>query len=109
MTCDQAEVSNMEAAVLKELKRLHEEGFSAKAINNLKVNLASDLKNALASNEGWLTMLTLDTLWGRNLEEHEEQCKKEIQKLDNDALKAMTRRLFPLDNYTMVTLLPKKT
>jgi zinc protease len=99
-------VDQMAERVVKELRRLKEQGPSADLTNRTKESALRELEVALKQNGYWLGALQSKHLLGRDplliLSDRDR-----IEALTPAALHGTFTRYFPLDRYTVVSLVPE--
>ena len=91
---------------LQEVKRLQDEGPSEDLVNRAKETARREHETALRQNGFWLGRLQSAKLLDRDpllILKREER----IAALTRENLREVFRRYFPLDRYTVVTLLPE--
>lgn len=104
ISCDSAHLEEVETALLKELHNLQTEGPSENEIKDFKTSTLLSNRQNLQTNKGWLKAIVASSLWQMDLEEFDMK----LDTLDCEVIKKQLQRIFPLDNYTMITLHPKK-
>jgi zinc protease len=101
-------VDKMVSSVLAELERLRKDGPSADDVQKVKETEKRDLETAMRQNGYWLNSLQTVHLYGwdplRILRRPER-----TESLSVENIHAAITKYFPLDRYTVVTLLPEAT
>ncbi len=100
-------ITRMVERSLQEVKRLQDEGPSEDLVNRAKETARREHETALRQNGFWLGRLQSAKLLDRDpllILKREER----IAALTRENLREVFRRYFPLDRYTVVTLLPEK-
>ncbi|MGE0041096.1 MAG: M16 family metallopeptidase [Vicinamibacterales bacterium] len=100
-------VGKLTAAVIAEVKRLQAEGPTADDVARVKELERRDLETSERQNAYWLGSLQTVALLGWDPAGIARRPER-IERLDPDVLHATIRKYFPLDRYTVVTLLPEK-
>jgi zinc protease len=98
-------IESMRARVLKEIKRLQDEGPSADLTNRAKESARRTYEVALKQNDYWLGRLQSINLFGRNPEEILTRNGR-IDAVTPQVLQESFRKYFPMDRSTIVTLVP---
>ena len=93
------------ARVLQEVARLQKEGPSFDLTNRAKEGARRNHETATRQNGYWTSGLQTAHLLGRDPAEMLERPKR-ISEVTPDVLRDVFRRYFPLERYTVVTLVP---
>ena len=101
-------IESMRARVLKEIKRLQDEGPSADLTNRAKENARRTYEVALKQNDYWLGRLQSVTMFGRDPNEILTRNAR-IDAITPQVLQETFKRFFPADRSTVVTLVPAPT
>lgn len=99
-------IDAMADRVLREVKRLQEEGPPADLVAKAKEGARRDYETALTQNMYWMRRLQTVHLLGGNPSDIRTRAER-IDAVTADAVRDTFRRFFPLDRYTVVTLLPE--
>src|SRR5262245_62713976 len=95
----------MRARVLKDIKRLQDEGPSEDLTNRAKENARRTYEVALKQNDYWLGRLQSVNMFGRDPNEILTRNAR-IDAITPEILKETFKRYFPMDRSTVVTLVP---
>jgi predicted Zn-dependent peptidase len=95
----------MRARVLKEITRLQTEGPSQDLTNRAKENARRTYEVALKQNDYWLGRLQSVNLFGRDPNEILTRGAR-IDAVTPQTLQEEFRKAFPIERYTVVTLVP---
>jgi zinc protease len=98
----------MTAVVLKEIKRLQDEGPSADLTNRAKETARRGYETALKQNDYWLARLQSIKMFGRDPGEILTRPKR-IDAVTPQILQEVFKRYFPAERSTVVTLVPAAT
>ena len=101
-------IEAMKERVLKEIKRLQDEGPSLDLTNRAKENARRSYEEALKRNDYWLGRLESTHMLGRNPEEILTRNER-IDAITPQVLKDVFNRYFPADRSTTITLVPGAT
>ena len=101
-------LESMTARVLKEIKRLQDDGPSADLTDKAKETARRGYETALKQNDYWLGRLQSVTMLGRDPGEILTRNER-IDALTPQVLKDVFRQYFPSDRTTVVTLVPAPT
>ena len=93
-------------AVLTEVDRLQREGPSASDINVVKETEKNDLETSYKQNGYWLNSLQAMHLLGRDPRRILQRTER-AESLNQENVHAALRKYFPLDRYTIITLMPE--
>lgn len=99
-------VDKLVAAVLAEVQRLQKEGPSADDIQKVKETQKRDIETALQQNGYWLNSLQTLHLYGWDPVRITKRLER-AESLTVDNVHEMFKKYFPLDRYTLVTLVPE--
>ncbi len=105
---DPANLDAMIARVLEEVARLQKEGPTPDLTNRAKEGARRSLETATRQNGYWIGSLQTAHLLGRDPGEMLERPQR-IAEVTPDVLRDVFRRYFPLERYTVVTLVPGTT
>jgi predicted Zn-dependent peptidase len=98
----------MKARVLKEIKRLQDEGPNADLTSRAKENARRGYEESLKTNRYWLGRLESVTTFGRDPGEIITRNAR-IDAITPQVLQDAFKRFFPLDRSTVGTLVPATT
>ena len=98
----------MENRVLEEVKRLQSEGPSADLVTKAREGARRDYETALKQNGYWMRRLQSIHLTGGNPGDIVTRAAR-IDATTTTVVQEAFRKYFPLDRYTIVTLLPEAT
>jgi zinc protease len=101
-------LESMTARVLKEIKRLQDEGPSADLTDKAKETARRGYETALKQNDYWLGRLQSVTMLGRDPGEILTRNER-IDAVTPQVLQDVFKRYFPSDRTTVVTLVPAPT
>ena len=101
-------IESMRARVLKEIKRLQDEGPSEDLTNRAKENARRTYEVALKQNDYWLGRLQSVNLFGRDPGEILTRNDR-IDAITPKVLQEAFKRYFPTERSTVVTLVPAPT
>jgi zinc protease len=101
-------IEAMKGRVLKEIKRLQDEGPSADLTNRAKENARRTYEEFLKRNDYWLGRLESVHMLGRNPDEILTRNER-IDAITPQVLKDVFNKYFPADRSTVVTLVPGPT
>jgi zinc protease len=99
-------VESMTARVLDEIRRLQKEGPSADLTNRAKENARRTYEISLRENGYWLRRMSTIQLLGGELTDIVTRNER-IDSITPAVLQDVFKRSFPLDRYTVVTLVPE--
>jgi zinc protease len=99
-------IDAMADRVLREVKRLQEDGPPADLVANAKEGARRDYATALKQNMYWMRRLQTVHLLGGNPSDVPTRARR-IDAVTVDAVRDTFRAFFPLDRYTVVTLRPE--
>jgi zinc protease len=100
-------IKTMIDRILQEVKRLQQEGPSADLVTRVKESARREHETALRQNGFWLGRLQSSKLLDRDpllILQREQR----IDGVTRENVQEMFRKYFPLDRYTLVTLMPEK-
>jgi len=106
LSCDQNHLQELETALLNEIRAIQEGKLTSEELSDFKKNLSKDLVDGFQTNKIWLNAMLQCSLWNGDLN-NVEACKKHLETLGHEAVTQHFKKLFKLDNYSMVTLLPE--
>jgi zinc protease len=98
-------VEAMTARVLQEVKKLQDQGPSGDLTNRAKEAARRSYETALKQNGYWLQRLQSANMYGTDPADILHRAEK-IDAVTPAIVQAMFRKYFPLDRYTVVTLVP---
>jgi zinc protease len=101
-------IATMTDRVIKEIKRLQDEGPSADLTQRAKEGAKRNYETALKQNGYWLRRLATVQMLGQNPAEIPRRAER-IDAVTPEALKDAFRRYFPMERYTALTLVPAPT
>ena len=101
-------IEAMTARVIKEIKRMQDEGPSADMTNSAKETARRNYETALKQNSYWLGRLESVNLLGRDPGEILTRNER-IDAVTPQILQEVFKRYFPSDRSTIVTLVPAPT
>jgi zinc protease len=101
-------IETMTARVMKEIRRMQDEGPSTDLTNRAKETARRNYETALKQNGYWLGRLESVNLLGRDPAEILTRNER-IEALTPQILQEMFKRYFPSDRSTIVTLVPAPT
>jgi len=106
-TCDPDHLKEIEEALLNEIRQLQEDGISEVELKNYRTAKEQMIRKHFSTNKGWIETLASSLLWNRSPEQFGdfEAC---LQTLNLEMIKNQFKKLFPLDNYSFITLHPKE-
>jgi zinc protease len=99
-------IQAMTDRVMKEVQRLQAEGPSAELVANAREGARRDYETALKQNAYWLRRLQTVHLLGQNPADIVSRTER-IETITPDVVRDTFRKYFPMDRYTVVTLLPE--
>jgi zinc protease len=100
-------IDKMVERTLQEVKRLQQEGPSEDLTNRAKEAAHREFETSMKQNRPWLGRLEVTKLFDRDPMTILERPKR-IDAITRDVLHETFRKYFPLDRYTVVTLVPEK-
>jgi zinc protease len=98
-------LASMTERVMKEIKRLQDEGPSADLTERAKEGAKRTYETALKQNGYWLRRLATVQMLGQNPADIPRRLER-IEAVTPDVLRDTFRRYFPIERYTAVTLVP---
>jgi zinc protease len=101
-------LESMTARVMKEIKRLQDEGPSADLTDKAKENARRGYETALKTNDYWLGRLQSVNMLGRDPGEILTRNDR-IDAVNPKVLQDVFKQYFPSDRSTVVTLVPAAT
>jgi predicted Zn-dependent peptidase len=93
---------------MKEIKRLQDEGPSADLTTRAKEGARRTFETAIKQNGYWLRRLATVHMLGQNPAEIARRSDR-IDAVTPEVLREVFRRDFPMQRYTIVTLVPQET
>jgi zinc protease len=99
-------IASMTDRVLTEIKRLQEEGPSADLTQRAKEGAKRTFETALKQNNYWLRRLATVHMLSQNPAEIPSRLER-IDAVTIEALRDAFKRYFPMERYTVVTLVPQ--
>jgi zinc protease len=99
-------IEKMVDRTLQEVKRLRQEGPSEDLTNRAKEAARREFETSMKQNRPWLGRLEVTKLFDRDPMSILERSKR-IDAITRDVLHETFKKYFPLDRYTVVTLLPE--
>jgi predicted Zn-dependent peptidase len=100
-------IDAMTSRVVEEIKRLQSEGPSADLVAKAKEAARRDYETALKQNAYWMRRLQTIHLLGGNPSDVITRNQR-IEAVTPTAVQDVFRKYFPVDRYTVVTLVPEK-
>lgn len=107
LTGDAANLPVLEKALLEQIQILQKEGPTDLEVNNYKKHSARKYADARKINSYWRDALLLKALWNRQQDDFDDY-DKELETFSASEAKEHFNKIFRLDNYAVVTLLPEK-
>jgi zinc protease len=101
-------IEAMTDRVLKEIKRLQEEGPSADLTMRAKEAARRGFETAIKQNGYWLGRLEAVQMLGQKPEDIPRRTQR-IEAVTPQTLREVFRRYFPMERYTVVTLVPQSS
>ena len=101
-------IAAMTDRVMKEIKRLQDEGPSADLTTRAKEGARRTFETAIKQNGYWLRRLATVHMMGQNPAEILRRTER-IDAVTPEVLREVFRRYFPMERYTVVTLVPQET
>ena len=98
--------NKLEKAVMSELDRLKREGPSDSDLQIVKETEKRELETSLRQNGYWLNSLQAVHILGRDPRRIPQRSER-TDSLTKDNIHAMLQKYFPLDRYTVLTLMPE--
>jgi zinc protease len=102
-------IRELNKIVLKEIEKLQNEGFSHEEVESYRAQLKETLRKSHDLDSFWMYRIAAEARWGRNIDSMMEDYDKILEQFDAKTAQDYLKRLFPLDRYVQVTLLPKQT
>ena len=99
-------IAAMTERVMKEIKRLQDEGPSADLTTRAKEGARRTFETAVKQNGYWLRRLATVHLMGQNPADIVRRTER-IDAVTPAVVRDAIRRYFPMDRYTVVTLVPQ--
>jgi zinc protease len=100
-------IDTMTTRVLEVVKRLQNEGPSADTVANAKQGARRDYETALRQNAYWMRRLQTIHMLGGNPTDVVTRTQR-IEAVTPAAVQEVIKKYFPLDRYTVVTLVPER-
>jgi zinc protease len=101
-------ISAMTDRVMKEIKRLQDEGPSADLTTRAKEGARRTFETAVKQNAYWLRRLATVHMLGQDPADIVRRTER-IDAVTPEILRETFRRYFPMERYTVVTLVPQET
>ena len=101
-------IEAMTERVIQEVKKLQTDGPSADLVSKAKEGARRDYETALKQNAYWMRRLQTVHLLGGNPSDIITRTQR-IEALTPAAVQDVFKKYFPLDRYTVVTLVPEKS
>lgn len=95
--------------VLKEIEKLQQEGFSTEEVESFRSQVKEAFRKGIDLDSLWLSMISGAARWGWDINALVEDFNMFIDKFDEKIAQEHLKKLFPLNRYVQVTLLPKET
>jgi len=92
---------------MQEIQRLQKEGPSADLANRAKQSALREHETGMKQNGYWLSRLQGAKMLGINPVTHILEREKRINSVTLDDIKSMFVKYFPMNRYTVVTLVPE--
>jgi len=92
-------------AVLRELRKVKDEGLTEEEIERAKRYLIGNFEIGLQTNGAQANLISLDELYGIGFD-HYEHYAKEIQKVKKEEVDRVAQKYFRLDAYTLAIIRP---
>jgi zinc protease len=99
-------IQSMTDRVIQEIKRLQEEGPSDEFISSARESARRGYETSLKENGYWLSRLQTVHMLGRDPREIPTRTER-IASITPDVVRDAFREYFPMDRYTVVTLVPE--
>jgi zinc protease len=99
-------VDKLTRAVMTELDRLRRDGPSAADVDKVKQAEKNDLQTSMRQNGYWLNSLQTAHLLGRDPKRIAQRIER-AESLNVENVHAAFKKYFPMDRYTVVTLMPE--
>ena len=100
-------IQAMTDRVMQEIKRLQAEGPSPELVNNAKETARRGYETSLKENQYWMRRLQSAQMYGTEPGEILQRSKR-IDGVTPAAVQDVFKKYFPLDRFTVVTLMPEK-
>ena len=94
-------------AVLRELKRVKEEGLTEEEVRRARQYLIGNFEIGLQTNGAQANQMSLDELYGLGFD-HFQEYPQEIQKVSREDVLRVAQKYFNLDAYAIATICPSK-
>ena len=101
-------IQTMTDRVLQEIRRLQQEGPSPELVNSAKETARRGYETSLKENQYWMRRLQSAHMYGTEPGEILQRPKR-IDGVTPAGVQEVFRKYFPLDRYTVATLMPEKT
>lgn len=101
-------IHKLNEIVLKELEKLHNEGFTAEELSTFRTQARESNRKALDMDSVWMSLIAHHVRWGWDVNTIDEKYNQLLDRFDENVAHEQLKKLFPLDHYVQLTLLPKK-
>lgn len=108
LTAHPDNVKDLEEATMKELHNFLTFGPTEQEIEDCKTAIYKTLDKEFQTNRGWVEYIQNRTTWKGDIEKT-DITQELLKSLTPEMIQEHSKKLYPLDNYTMVSLVPSKT
>jgi zinc protease len=101
-------MASLREKITEELARIQAEGFTEEEYATFKAEMQEERRKAIAKDATWMVLISSSALWGWGIDSILEDYNKQLDEFSPQIAQEMTKKLFPLNRYTQVTMHPKK-
>lgn len=101
--------SEVEAAALDIVKSYVKKGANKKTLAKVLEQMVRQREQAMQENGFWMGQLQGAYIYGEDRNEWVNNYAEIVKSITNNDIKAMAKRIFDLNHYTVITLLPEET
>ncbi len=109
LTGDPDMLQSLEIKALEQIRDLQINGPTDTEVSSLKKQLLQDHSNNMKTNTGWIEVIRTNCEWKSEQDDFDEIVDKKLKWLTPLAAKEHFKTIFPLNQYTVVTKIPKNS
>lgn len=102
-------IRDLNEIVIKEIEKLQNEGFPKEEIKSYRAQVKERYRKAIDLDSTWLSIIASNARWGWDIDTTVENYHALLDSFDEKIAQDYLKKLFPLNRYVQVTLLPKQT
>ena len=108
LTGDPNMLRSLETKAIEQIRDLQINGPTDEEVSSLKKQLLQDYSNNMKTNNGWIKVIRANCEWKSEQDDFDEMVDKKLKWLTTLSAKEHFNTIFPLNQYTVVTKIPKK-